>query len=62
MLKKSGATNFVIWCSPECTVRVLDAAQRVGLLSERHSYIAVSLDLHTQALADYSHGGANITG
>ncbi|CAB3254202.1 unnamed protein product [Arctia plantaginis] len=62
VLKKSGAINFVIWCSPECTVRVLDAAQRVGLLSERHSYIAVSLDLHTQSLADYSHGGANITG
>ncbi|XP_075975503.1 glutamate receptor ionotropic, kainate 2-like [Anticarsia gemmatalis] len=54
--------NFIVWCSAECTVRVLDAAQRVGMLSERHSYIALSLDLHTQALADYSHGGANITG
>ncbi|KAJ8716388.1 hypothetical protein PYW07_003015 [Mythimna separata] len=61
VLKKSGLRNFIVWCSAECTVRVLDAAQRVGLLAERHSYIALSLDLHTQPLHDYSHGGANIT-
>lgn len=62
VLKKSGLTNFIVWCSAECTVRVLDAAQRVGLLAEKHSYIALSLDLHTQPLEDYSHGGANVTG
>ncbi|KAJ8723589.1 hypothetical protein PYW08_003501 [Mythimna loreyi] len=62
VLKKSDLTNFIVWCSAECTVRVLDAAQRVGLLGERHSFIALTLDLHTQPLHDYSHGGANITG
>ncbi|XP_063826529.1 glutamate receptor ionotropic, kainate 2-like [Ostrinia nubilalis] len=61
ILKKSGATNFIIWCSAECAVRVLDAAQRVGLLAARHSYVVLTLDLHTQPTADFSHGGANIT-
>lgn len=61
VLKKSGATNFIIWCSVECSTRVLDAAQRVGLLAARHSYLVPALDLHTQPLADFSHGGANIT-
>lgn len=61
MLKKSGAVNFIIWCGPECAVRVLDAAQRVGLLAARHSYVVLTLDLHTQDLEPFSHGGANIT-
>ncbi|KAJ0183044.1 hypothetical protein K1T71_001020 [Dendrolimus kikuchii] len=62
VLKKLGATNFIVWCEAECAVRVLDAAQRVGLLAERHSYIVLSLELHTAPLAAYSHGGANVTG
>lgn len=62
VLKKSGLTNFIVWCNAECSVRVLDAAQRVGLLGEKHSYILLSLDLHTQPLESYSHGGANVTG
>lgn len=61
VLKKLSVTNFIVWCDAECSLRVLDVAQRVGLLSDRHSYIMLSLDLHTQPLADYSHGGANIT-
>ncbi|XP_031766615.2 glutamate receptor ionotropic, kainate 2-like isoform X1 [Galleria mellonella] len=62
LLKKSGSTNFIVWCeTAERALLVLDAAQRVGLLSERHSYIVLTLDLHTQPLANYSHGGANIT-
>ncbi|XP_035449990.2 glutamate receptor ionotropic, kainate 2 isoform X1 [Spodoptera frugiperda] len=61
VLKKSGFTNFIVWCEAACAVRVLDAAQRVGLLAERHSYIVLALDLHTQPLHDYSHGGANVT-
>lgn len=62
VLKKQGALNFIVWCDVECNVRVLDAAQRVGLLADRHSYLLTSLDLHTAPLADYSYGGANITG
>ncbi|XP_059045609.1 glutamate receptor ionotropic, kainate 2-like [Achroia grisella] len=62
LLKKSGSTNFIVWCEEAERARlVLDAAQRVGLLSERHSYIVLTVDLHTQPLANYSHGGANIT-
>nr|XP_013189500.1 unnamed protein product [Amyelois transitella] len=61
LLKKSGAMNFIVWCSAACCARVLDAAQRVGLLADTHSYILLTLDLHTQALEPYSHGGANIT-
>lgn len=61
VLKKWGAVNFIVWCDAACTVRVLDAAQRVGLLAERHSYLLPALDMHTRDLADYSYGGANIT-
>ncbi|XP_072932394.1 glutamate receptor ionotropic, kainate 2-like [Epargyreus clarus] len=61
VLKKYGATNFIIWCEVECAWRVLDAAQRVGLLAARHSYLVLAPDLHTAPLADFSYGGANIT-
>ncbi|GBP47226.1 Glutamate receptor ionotropic, kainate 3 [Eumeta japonica] len=62
VLKRSGVQNFAVWCGPECLLRVLDAAQRVGLLSERQSYLLLDLDMHTLHLANYSYGGANITG
>ncbi|CAK1541962.1 unnamed protein product [Leptosia nina] len=62
VLKKWGATKFIVWCDAECSIRVLDAAQRVGLLSERHSYLFPAIDLPTLPLDDYSHGGANLTG
>lgn len=62
MLKKSGKTNFIVWCEAECANRVLLAAQRVGLLAERHAYIVLALDLHTAELDRFSHGGANLTG
>ncbi|XP_068617479.1 glutamate receptor ionotropic, kainate 2-like [Battus philenor] len=61
VLKKFGANNFIIWCEAECAVRVLDAAQRAGLLGARQSYVILALDLHTQDLGRYSHSGANIT-
>lgn len=62
VLKKAEETNFIIWCSAECALLVLDAAQRVGLLDARHSYVVLAPELHTMPLHDYSHGGANITG
>lgn len=63
VLKKSDKTNFVVWCDAECAHRVLEAAQRVGLLDQRHEYILpAALDLHTRDLDRFSHGGANITG
>ncbi|XP_045536085.1 glutamate receptor ionotropic, kainate 2 [Papilio machaon] len=61
VLKKFGAINFIIWCEAECAARVLDAAQRAGLLGARHSYLLLALDFHTLDLASYSHSGANIT-
>ncbi|KAM3960066.1 glutamate receptor ionotropic, kainate 2 [Aphomia sociella] len=61
LLKKTGSLNFIVWCDAECALSVLDAAQRVGMLAERYSYVLLTLDLHTLPLADYSHGGANIT-
>ncbi|KAL4709753.1 hypothetical protein ACJJTC_005556 [Scirpophaga incertulas] len=61
VLKKSGVTKFIVWCGAACCARVLDAAQRVGLLDARHSYVLLTLDLHTVPLAAFSHGGANIT-
>ncbi|XP_050678603.1 glutamate receptor ionotropic, kainate 2-like isoform X2 [Leptidea sinapis] len=61
VLKKWGASKFIVWCGSACGARVLDAAQRVGLLGERHSYLLPALDLHTLPLAAFSHGGANIT-
>ncbi|KAI8421623.1 hypothetical protein MSG28_009632 [Choristoneura fumiferana] len=62
VLKKAEHTQFIVWCDEACVDRVLAAAQIVGLLSERHSYILLALDLHTLDLEPYSHGGANITG
>ncbi|XP_039755197.1 glutamate receptor ionotropic, kainate 3-like [Pararge aegeria] len=62
VLKRWGATRFVVWCDAACAVRVLDAAQRAGLLGARHSFLLAALDLHTHPLASYSYGGANVTG
>ncbi|XP_034829420.2 glutamate receptor ionotropic, kainate 3-like [Maniola hyperantus] len=62
VLKRWGAENFVVWCDAACALRVLDAAQRVGLLAARHSYLLSALDVHTRDLHAYSYGGANITG
>ncbi|CAH2046640.1 unnamed protein product, partial [Iphiclides podalirius] len=61
VLKKFGATNFIIWCEAECAERVLDAAQRAGLLGSRYSYVVLALDFHTRDLHRYSHSGANVT-
>ncbi|CAG5002884.1 unnamed protein product [Parnassius apollo] len=61
VLKKFGATNFIVWCDADCVMRVLDAAQRTGLLGTRHAYVLLSLDMHTRRLDSYSHSGANIT-
>ncbi|GBP47227.1 Glutamate receptor ionotropic, kainate 2 [Eumeta japonica] len=62
VLKRSGVENFAVWCGRECILRVLDAAQRVGLLSTRQSYLLLDLDIHTLQLGNYSYGGTNITG
>lgn len=62
-LKRAGSTRFVVWTrTAEGAARLLTAASRAGLLAERHSYIMLHLDLHMLALANYSYGGANITG
>ncbi|XP_063622101.1 glutamate receptor ionotropic, kainate 2-like [Cydia splendana] len=62
ILKKAEHTKFIVWCDEKCCDRVLAQAQKVGLLSERHAYILLALDLHTMDLEPYSHGDANITG
>ncbi|RVE41857.1 hypothetical protein evm_013501 [Chilo suppressalis] len=61
LLKKSGVTEFIVWCGAACGARVLDAAQRVGLLSARHSYVLATLDLHTMPLAHFRSVTSTIT-
>ncbi|XP_023936154.2 glutamate receptor ionotropic, kainate 3-like, partial [Bicyclus anynana] len=61
VLKRWGAARFVVWCDAACAERVLDAAQRAGLLGARHSFLLAAPDLRAERLARYSYGGANVT-
>jgi ionotropic kainate glutamate receptor 2 len=40
---------------------VLKQAQQIGMMSDYHSYLITSLDLHTVDLEEFKYGGTNIT-
>ncbi|KOB70403.1 Ionotropic glutamate receptor subunit ia [Operophtera brumata] len=61
VLKKMSADKFIVWCEAECVLRVLDAAQRVGLAGARYAFLLLAPDLRAASLQPYSHGGANVT-
>jgi len=40
---------------------VLKQAQQIGMMSDYHSYLITSLDLHSVGLEEFKYGGTNIT-
>jgi hypothetical protein len=40
---------------------VLKQAQQIGMMSDYHSYLITSLDLHSVDLEEFKYGGTNIT-
>lgn len=48
-------------CSNDKIYEVLKQAQQIGMMSDYHSYLITSLDLHTVNLEPFQYGGTNIT-
>jgi ionotropic kainate glutamate receptor 2 len=51
----------VLDCSTERIYDVLKQAQQIGMMSDYHSYLITSLDLHSVDLEEFKYGGTNIT-
>ncbi|XP_045476404.1 glutamate receptor ionotropic, kainate 2 [Harmonia axyridis] len=60
-IKNSAESHIVLDCSSERIYNVLKQAQQIGMMSDYHSYLITSLDLHAVDLDDFKHGGTNIT-
>lgn len=61
-IKNSAEAHIVLDCSTEKIYEVLKQAQQIGMMSDYHSYLVTSLDLHTVNLDEFKYGGTNITG
>lgn len=48
-------------CNTERIYDVLKQAQQIGMMSDYHSYLITSLDLHSVDLEEFKYGGTNIT-
>ncbi|KAI4498717.1 hypothetical protein M0802_006184 [Mischocyttarus mexicanus] len=60
-IKNSAESHIVLDCSTERIYDVLKQAQQIGMMSDYHSYLITSLDLHSVDLEEFKHGGTNIT-
>ncbi|XP_049532370.1 glutamate receptor ionotropic, kainate 2 isoform X1 [Anopheles darlingi] len=60
-IKNSAESHIVLDCSIERIYEVLKQAQQIGMMSDYHSYLITSLDLHTINLDEFKYGGTNIT-
>lgn len=60
-IKNSAESRVVLDCSTEKIYEVLKQAQQIGMMSDYHSYLITSLDLHTVNLEPFQYGGTNIT-
>ncbi|XP_076391789.1 kainate-type ionotropic glutamate receptor subunit 1D isoform X8 [Megachile rotundata] len=60
-IKNSAESHIVLDCSTERIFDVLKQAQQIGMMSDYHSYLITSLDLHSVDLEEFKHGGTNIT-
>ncbi|KAG1652212.1 Glutamate receptor ionotropic, kainate 1 [Nymphon striatum] len=60
-LKKKAITNIVLDCKTSNIKKVLKQAQQVGIMTDYHSYVIISLDLDTVDMEEFRHGGTNIT-
>ncbi|XP_049272758.1 glutamate receptor ionotropic, kainate 2 isoform X2 [Rhipicephalus sanguineus] len=58
----SGDSNVVLDLAAERLAEVLGVAQKVGLITEYHSYIVTTLDMHTLDLTHFHNSGTNLTG
>lgn len=61
-IKNSAEAHIVLDCSSDKIYEVLKQAQQIGMMSDYHSYLITSLDLHTINLDEFRYGGTNITG
>lgn len=61
-ISRRGETNLVLNLPPEKIPYVLREAQGVGMMTEYHNFIIISLDLHTIDLQDFQLVRSNITG
>jgi ionotropic kainate glutamate receptor 2 len=60
-IKASGESRIVLDCTTEKIYEVLKQAQQIGMMSDYHSYLITSLDLHSVNLEPFMYGGTNIT-
>ncbi|XP_063982434.1 glutamate receptor ionotropic, kainate 1 isoform X2 [Diachasmimorpha longicaudata] len=60
-IKNSAESHIVLDCSTEKIHEVLKQAQQIGMMSDYHSYLITSLDLHSVDLEEFKYGGTNIT-
>lgn len=60
-IKNSAESHIVLDCSTEKIYDVLKQAQQIGMMSDYHSYLITSLDLHSVDLEEFKYGGTNIT-
>ncbi|XP_026318746.1 glutamate receptor ionotropic, kainate 2 isoform X3 [Hyposmocoma kahamanoa] len=60
-IKNSAESHIVLDCATERIRDVLQQAQQIGMMSDYHSYLVTSLDLHSVDLEEFKYGGTNIT-
>jgi ionotropic glutamate receptor len=60
-INRSKVVNIVLDVKRENMINVLRHAQQVGMMTESHSYLITSLDLHTIDLEDFKFGQTKIT-
>jgi ABC-type amino acid transport substrate-binding protein len=60
-IRHSGERNIVLDCKLDNVHKVLKQGQQVGMMTEFHSYLITSLDLHTIDLEDYKFGRTRIS-
>ncbi|XP_023937977.2 glutamate receptor ionotropic, kainate 2 isoform X2 [Bicyclus anynana] len=60
-IKNSAESHIVLDCATERIKDVLQQAQQIGMMSDYHSYLITSLDLHSVDLEEFKYGGTNIT-
>nr|CAH7752037.1 unnamed protein product [Callosobruchus chinensis] len=60
-IKNSAESHIVLDCTTPRIYEVLKQAQQIGMMSDYHSYLITSLDLHGVNLEEFKYGGTNIT-
>ncbi|XP_018331081.1 glutamate receptor ionotropic, kainate 2 isoform X2 [Agrilus planipennis] len=60
-IKNTAESHIVLDCTTEKIYDVLKQAQQIGMMSDYHSYLITSLDIHGVDLEEFKYGGTNIT-